>query len=199
MTEDEGAATPQPPSPPPAAPVPLPPLSEQQERNIAMLMHLTGLLGYIAFAVGFAIPLVIWLTQKDRSAFVERQGYVMFNAWISYTIYSIPAIALSFFCIGLPLLLRSGSSPSWRRSCGAGGVSGRDAGVPAGDPVPAGRLVPFKSLRGGIVCPAVAGIAQLAEFLIRKLLGLERDGPHHSVKRGQEPLLLPHREPVGGC
>ena len=80
------------------------PLSEQQERNIAMLMHLTGLLGYIAFAVGFAVPLVIWLTQKDRSAFVERQGYVMFNAWISYTIYSIPAIALSFFCIGLPLL-----------------------------------------------------------------------------------------------
>ncbi len=96
-----------PPPPPPQsqAPTPQPPLSVPQERNIAMLMHLAGLLGYLAFAVGFAIPLVIWLTQKDRSEFVERQGYVMFNAWISYTIYSIPAIMLCFFCIGIPLLL----------------------------------------------------------------------------------------------
>lgn len=94
--------------PPPAAPAAaaaLPPLSEQQERNTAMLMHLTGLLGYIAVAVGFVVPLVIWLTQKDRSAFVERQGYVMFNAWTSYTIYTIPAIMLCFVCIGIPLLL----------------------------------------------------------------------------------------------
>ncbi|MEO8505419.1 MAG: DUF4870 domain-containing protein [Acidobacteriota bacterium] len=105
MTEDEAAAAPPPPSPPAGPSAPLPPLSEQQERNIAMLMHLTGLLGYIAFAVGFVVPLVIWLTQKDRSAFVERQGYVMFNAWISYTIYSIPAIMLCFFCIGIPILL----------------------------------------------------------------------------------------------
>lgn len=89
----------------PAASAPQPPLTQQQERNTAMLMHLTGLLGYIAVAVGFVVPLVIWLTQKDRSAFVERQGYVMFNAWTSYTIYSIPAIMLCFVCIGIPLLL----------------------------------------------------------------------------------------------
>jgi len=86
-------------------PPPQPPLTEQQERNTAMLMHLTGLLGYLAVAVGFVVPLVIWLTQKDRSAFIERQGYVMFNAWVSYTIYSIPAIALCFVCIGIPILL----------------------------------------------------------------------------------------------
>src|SRR5436190_1121661 len=84
-------------------PPPQPPLTEQQERNTAMLMHLTGLLGYLAVAVGFVVPLVIWLTQKDRSAFIERQGYVMFNAWVSYTIYSIPAIALCFVCIGISI------------------------------------------------------------------------------------------------
>lgn len=70
-----------------------------------MLLHLTGLLGYLAPAVGFVVPLVIWLTQKDRSAFVERQGYVMFNAWVSYTIYGIGAVALCFACIGVPILI----------------------------------------------------------------------------------------------
>jgi len=96
------------PSPPPSLPAPtppLPPLTEQQERNTAMLMHLTGLLGYLAVAVGFVVPLVIWLTQKDRSAFVERQGYVMFNAWVSYTIYTIPAFLLCFVCVGIPMLI----------------------------------------------------------------------------------------------
>src|SRR5262245_57497604 len=93
------------PAPPPPAAGALPPLSEQQERNTAMLMHLTGLLGYLAIAVGFVVPLVIWLTQKDRSALVERQGYVMFNAWISYTIYTIPAILLCFVLIGMPILI----------------------------------------------------------------------------------------------
>jgi len=97
---------PSPPPSPPAPTPPLPPLTEQQERNTAMLMHLTGLLGYLAVAVGFVVPLVIWLTQKDRSAFVERQGYVMFNAWVSYTIYTIPAFLLCFvFCVGIPLLI----------------------------------------------------------------------------------------------
>src|SRR5262249_580136 len=93
-----------PPTPPPPPPA-LPPLTEQQERNTAMLLHLTGLLGYLSVAVGFVVPLVIWLTQKDRSAFVERQGFVMFNAWISYTIYTIAAIMLCFVCIGIPILI----------------------------------------------------------------------------------------------
>ena len=105
---DEGDSAPPPPpaaAQPPATPPAEPPLTEQQERNTAMLMHLTGLLGYLAVAIGFVVPLVIWLTQKDRSAFVERQGYVMFNAWVSYTIYTIPAIALCFVCVGIPILI----------------------------------------------------------------------------------------------
>jgi uncharacterized Tic20 family protein len=61
-----------------------------------MFAHL-GLLGHIVLPVqsSIAIPLVIWLTKKDKSAFIDDHGREAVNFQITLLIYAIalPIIA----------------------------------------------------------------------------------------------------------
>lgn len=67
----------------PSQPYPL----DNQEKNLALLAHLLGCLGVVAGSIlGFAGPLVIWLTQKDKSAFVEEQAREALNFQIALLI-----------------------------------------------------------------------------------------------------------------
>jgi len=95
-------APPPPPPPPPPAPAPL---DENSERQMAVWMHLSGFFGWIFPVIGLVVPLVLWLHHRERSKFIDRHGWVMWNAWVSYLLYSSAAGALVlFFCLGLPLL-----------------------------------------------------------------------------------------------
>lgn len=85
----------------------LPPgFPSDSERNWAVFCHLGGFALYLLpFAFGhILVPLVIWLTKRRESAFIEENGREALNFQISVTIYAIGAGVLAFLLIGLPLL-----------------------------------------------------------------------------------------------
>jgi uncharacterized Tic20 family protein len=59
----------------------------KQERNWVVFCHLGGLITVLFLNI--IIPLVIWLTQKNDSAFVDEQGKEIVNFQISLTIYGV--------------------------------------------------------------------------------------------------------------
>lgn len=74
------------------------PERSHEARNMAMLCHLLGLVGFIA-------PLMIWLIEKDKHRFVYEHGREAMNYQISLLIY---AAALCLLVVGvflLPVLL----------------------------------------------------------------------------------------------
>jgi len=82
----------------PQQPVPaVVPLSPADERLWATLAHAGGIL------FGFLAPLVIWLIQKEKSAFVEDQAKEALNFQILVTIAYVAGSVLSFLII--PILL----------------------------------------------------------------------------------------------
>jgi uncharacterized Tic20 family protein len=94
-----------PPSPPPPPAAPPAPLDENSERQMAVWMHLSGFFGWVFPVIGLVVPLVLWLHHRERSRFIDRHGWVMWNAWVSYLIYATAAGALVLLaCLGLPLL-----------------------------------------------------------------------------------------------
>lgn len=87
--------------PPAVTPANPPPPPSQDERTMAMLCHLLGLL------TGFVGPLILWLMKKDESHFVNHHGKEALNFQITVTIVvwslSILAFILSFVFIGILL------------------------------------------------------------------------------------------------
>jgi uncharacterized Tic20 family protein len=61
--------------------------TSQDARNMAMLCHLLG-------AVGFFGPLVIWLIERDKHRFVDEHGRAAMNYQISIMIY-LAALAIT--------------------------------------------------------------------------------------------------------
>lgn len=79
-------------------------MNEQEERNWAMGAHLSALSGFIIPFGNLLGPLIIWLTQKDKSAFVDAQGKEALNFNITIFIAAIVCGLLTFVLIGLLLL-----------------------------------------------------------------------------------------------
>jgi uncharacterized Tic20 family protein len=76
------AAPPRPSAGQPAAP------SEQDERSMAMLCHVLGIV------TGFIGPLIIWLMKKDQSRLVDDQGKEALNFHITLLVYSLCALPI---------------------------------------------------------------------------------------------------------
>lgn len=76
------------------------------ERNWAVFAHLGGFALYLLpFAFGhLLVPLVIWLTKRHESAFIEENAREALNFQISITIYAVVAGVLAFVLIGFVLL-----------------------------------------------------------------------------------------------
>jgi uncharacterized Tic20 family protein len=62
--------------------------SEQDERSMAMLCHLLGIV------TGFIGPLIIWLIKKDQSRLVDDQGKEALNFHITLLVYSLCAVPI---------------------------------------------------------------------------------------------------------
>ena len=78
----------------------------REDKQLLMLTHLSQLLDLITGIGGFIVPLVIWLTQKDKVLGMDTHGKMVLNFQISLFIYSIVAIPLSFlFGLGLIVLI----------------------------------------------------------------------------------------------
>ncbi len=80
-------------------------LSEQDERMYATLAHLGGFAGLVLPALGSVLaPLVIWLTQKDKSDFVDYHGKEAVNFQLTVMIAYIISGILCLLIIGFVLL-----------------------------------------------------------------------------------------------
>ena len=77
----------------------------REERNWAMLAHLTSLIGYLVGGCGGIIgPLVVWLIKKDESGFVADQARESLNFQISLLIYIVALVMSMFLLIGFLLV-----------------------------------------------------------------------------------------------
>ena len=84
------------------------PLSERDERMFATFAHLSFLAGFVIPLGNVIAPLVIWLTQRDKSAFVDDHAKEALNFQITVTILGVGGILLTFLIIGVPILILLG-------------------------------------------------------------------------------------------
>jgi uncharacterized Tic20 family protein len=73
-----------------------------------MLAHLGFIAGYVIPFGNVIAPLVIWLTQRDKSEFVAENAKEALNFQITVTIAIIASIILMFIVIGIFLLIAVG-------------------------------------------------------------------------------------------
>ena len=76
----------------------------KDERNLAMFAHLSALAGLIFPAGGNVIaPLVVWLTQREKSAFVADQSLEALN--FNITVLLAEVVCAFLLIVGIGLLL----------------------------------------------------------------------------------------------
>lgn len=74
----------------------------QDEKTLALISHVGTLFG------GFIVPLVIWLTQKDKSDYVAYHSKESLNFQITMFIIIIASIILMFVVVGIFLAIAAG-------------------------------------------------------------------------------------------
>lgn len=75
----------------------------RDERNLAMLAHLSGLAGLVVPVGNIIAPLVIWLMQREKSAFVGDQALESLNFNITVVLAGIVCGILVLIGIGVLL------------------------------------------------------------------------------------------------
>lgn len=75
----------------------------EDDRNYAMLLHLSQLAGYLIPFAGLIIPLVMWLVKRDTNPYIDANGKVVFNWIISAFIYGVVSVILMFILIGFAM------------------------------------------------------------------------------------------------
>jgi hypothetical protein len=88
-------------APPPTVPNATPAssgLPSRDERSMAMLCHLLGLVSFLG-------PLIIWLIQREKMPYVDDQGKEALNFQISIVIYAAISGVLIFCGIGFVLAI----------------------------------------------------------------------------------------------
>lgn len=79
---------------------PAEPIASSNDRNLAMLTHLSGLLFY------FIVPLIVWLIHKDRpdKAYLTGEAKEALNFQITMTLAWIACAILQIILIGFLLM-----------------------------------------------------------------------------------------------
>ncbi|HJS06274.1 MAG TPA: DUF4870 domain-containing protein [Pirellulales bacterium] len=75
------------------------------ERQWALIAHLSGLIASAVGGMAFLGPLIVWLVKKDQSVFVADQAKEALNFQIAVTIAIIVTGVIGFLtCVGFLLL-----------------------------------------------------------------------------------------------
>lgn len=74
----------------------------QDEKTLALISHIGTMVG------GFIVPLVIWLTQKDKSDYVAYHGKESLNFQITMFIIIMASLILMFVVVGIFLAIAAG-------------------------------------------------------------------------------------------
>ena len=74
-------------------------MTQNSENTNAFLIHISAFAGYLFPFGSIILPLIVWQTLKDRSAFLDDQGKEAVNFNISYSLYLVIAslVAVPFF------------------------------------------------------------------------------------------------------
>lgn len=76
-----------------------------QERQWALICHLSALSGYVIPFGHLIVPIIIWSMKKDEMPMVDEHGKEVINFQISITIWMIVSAMLIVLLIGIPLLI----------------------------------------------------------------------------------------------
>lgn len=76
----------------------------RKDNQLIVITHLTQLLDYVTGFGGLVVPLVLWLTQRDKVEEMDEHGKAIINFQISILIYAIISIPL-IFAFGLGILM----------------------------------------------------------------------------------------------
>ena len=86
----------------------------REDKQLLVMTHLSQLLDLVTGVGGFIVPLILWLTQRDKVAGMDMHGRMIINFQISLFIYSIICIPL-ILLFGLGIIL-----VDWNRDYRAG-------------------------------------------------------------------------------
>ncbi len=75
------------------------------DQNLAVIMHLSLLLGIIIPFCGYAATLILWLYKKDSSEYVNAQGKEAINFMLNIIIVGTAAMLLCVMLIGFLLMI----------------------------------------------------------------------------------------------
>jgi uncharacterized protein len=75
-------------------------LQTQDEKQMGMFLHLSGLAFALVFPLGIVLPIILWQTQKEKMPALDAHGKMVANWMISATIYGIVSFILMFVLIG---------------------------------------------------------------------------------------------------
>jgi len=86
------------------------PFLGMSENSYVALMHISQLGGYVLPGLGFFLPLILWLINKDNNTRVNANGKEIMNFIISMIIYAVISgilciILVGFFLLGLIAVL----------------------------------------------------------------------------------------------
>jgi uncharacterized Tic20 family protein len=76
----------------------------ESERNWAMFCHLSAFAGLFFPFGGIIGPMIFWLSRKDTSELVDRNGRASLNFQLSMLLYTVLCIPLFFLLIGFLIL-----------------------------------------------------------------------------------------------
>jgi len=76
----------------------------ETERNWAMFCHLAGFAGFLFPFGGIIGPLVIWLSKRDDSTWINENGKASLNFQLSMLLYIMLAAPLCLILIGFPII-----------------------------------------------------------------------------------------------
>jgi uncharacterized Tic20 family protein len=75
-------------------------LQTQDQRQMGLILHLSGLAFALVFPLGVVLPIVLWQTQKEKMPALDAHGKMATNWMISATIYGVVSFVLMFVLIG---------------------------------------------------------------------------------------------------
>lgn len=81
----------------------------ESNTQLLVLLHLSQLLNLITGLGGLIVPLILWLTQKDRVTDMDRHGKTVLNFQITMILAAIIAVpCILLFGLGILMLIGIG-------------------------------------------------------------------------------------------
>ena len=83
-------------------------LLTESERNWSMFCHLSAFSGFFFPFGGIIGPLIMWLSKKDESDWINRNGKAAMNFNLSMLLYIFLSLPLMIIIIGIPIVIALG-------------------------------------------------------------------------------------------